>query len=502
MNLSTGKLRLHCLAAVASVLVLGPGPAWAEIPYVDKLAPGVYAAGFGHKYADANCGWVVLSDHTLLINLPRGLPVPQFVADVNKIAGKPLKSVILTQATDGDAEILDALRQQGVTLIPSPSTKTSIEGAKAKIQFIPYGTIAGQEGAAIYLASKKVLFAGPLVVHGPRAKLPGSDTAAWMAKLAELGKLPVDKVVPGFGSWGGADLLLRQSRFLGELRRQIEYPISMGKSFEFISSNVVVPPSFYVWMPFDTATAADIQYVYKELTVPLAPYNGRPPSKTDTRPHALVLIGDRMHEPEHTEAGLRPVFEATGVVPHFLIDMRGLTAENLAQVKLLVILRDGTSYPEGSRMTMWMTMDQQNAVADFVKGGGGFLCLHNSMGLYPPNGPYYDICGGYYIPHPPIERFRTEVVDANHPITRGVKNFYTGDEQHMPFADTNKVHLLLRNVNDDGARVGPAGWAYEPGQGRLCYLANGHTTESLLEPNMQRLLRNAVNWCLKQKSTE
>ena len=94
------------------------------------------------------------------------------------------------------------------------------------------------------------------------------------------------------------------------------------------------------------------------------------------------------------------------------------------------------------------------------------------------------------------ERFRVEVVDPNHPITRGVADFSIADEQHTPPYDMGKVHLLLRNRSDDGA-VAAAGWVYEPGKGRLCHLANGHTRESLQHPMYQQLLRNAVRWCLR-----
>ena len=47
------------------------------------------------------------------------------------------------------------------------------------------------------------------------------------------------------------------------------------------------------------------------------------------------------------------------------------------------------------------------------------------------------------------------------------------------------------------------GWrevAYEPGRGRLCHLANGHTREALLHPMFQRLLRNAIAWCVRQEA--
>ncbi|HTA31360.1 MAG TPA: ThuA domain-containing protein [Candidatus Cybelea sp.] len=464
------------------------------------MAPKVYAAGFASRYGSANCGWIALSDHTLLIDLPHGIAIPEFLAEVGKITGKPVTTAILTHSEEGDSENLDALRQHGIAILPSPSTKTSLGDTTVQAEFIPYGSPTGQPGAAIYLADQKVLFAGPLVVHGPRLKLPKSDTQAWISALAQMQKLSVDKVVPGCGSWGGPELIERQSNFLHELRRQIAYRISLAQPFELIAKEVALPPSFYVWMPYDTVTSEDIQHVYDELTVPMAPFNGHAPQQKDSRPHALVLIGDRVHEPEHTEAGLRPVFEATGVVPHFLFDVRGLSAENLAQVKLLVVLRDGYIFPDGVGK-IWMTPEQEKAVVDFVHAGGGFLNLHNSMGLYPDNGPYLELCGGRYIGHGPLERFRTEVVDGAHPITRGVSDFFTADEQHTPPCDTNKVHLLLRNRSDDGT-VAAAGWAYEPGHGRFCHLANGHTREALLNPMFQRLLRNAVNWCLKRDNAE
>ena len=143
-----------------------------------------------------------------------------------------------------------------------------------------------------------------------------------------------------------------------------------------------------------------------------------------------------------------------------------------------------------------MTPAQQRAVAAFVEGGGGFLNLHNAMGLYPSRGPYLDLVGGRYIGHGPLERFRVEVVDRDHPVTRGVGAFFVADEQHTPPYDEGRVHLLLRNRSDDG-KVAAAGWVREPGRGRLCHLANGHTREALLHPMYQRLLRNAVRWCLR-----
>jgi type 1 glutamine amidotransferase len=252
------------------------------------------------------------------------------------------------------------------------------------------------------------------------------------------------------------------------------------------------------WMPYDTPVAEDLEHVFRELTVPAAPYSGRPPSVDDKTPHALVLIGDGPHEPGHIEVGLRPVFAATGVTPHFTVDTRALSAENLARVRLLVILRDGLARPraDGSGDHMWMTPEQERAVVEFVEGGGGFLNLHNSLGIYPPGGPYLQLLGGEYTGHGPLERFEVEVVGPEHPVTRGVHTFSVADEQHTPRYDAQKVRLILQSRSDAGATAA-AGWVREPGKGRLCHLANGHTREALLDPMVQRLMQNAVRWCLR-----
>jgi hypothetical protein len=295
-------------------------------------------------------------------------------------------------------------------------------------------------------------------------------------------------------------VLGRQRQLLTELRRQVAHGIAQGRPLAALRDEVRVPAPFLAWSPYDTPTAEDVVYVYREQTVPAAPFNGRPPRQDDPRPHALVLIGDGPHEPGYIEDGLRPVFEAAGVEPHFAVDVRALSAENLARVRLLVLLRDGLQRPRtGERSEyVWMTAEQGRAVADFIEGGGGLLSLHNALALYPADGAYLRLLGGRYTGHGPLERFRVEVADASHPVTRGVGDFSVADEQHAPEYDRGKVRLLLRSRSDEG-KVAAAGWAGEPGRGRVCYLANGHTREALLHPTYQRLLRNAVGWCLRRE---
>ena len=33
--------------------------------------------------------------------------------------------------------------------------------------------------------------------------------------------------------------------------------------------------------------------------------------------------------------------------------------------------------------------------------------------------PYHETLGGFFLSHPPIRKFRVDLVDAQHPLTRG-----------------------------------------------------------------------------------
>lgn len=439
----------------------------ALLPHLEELAPKVWAAGFADQHGSANCGWIVRASDTLLIDLPRGVSVGAFLGEVKRVAGKPVGEVLVLTPGKGDDAILAELENNGVK------------------------RAAARPDNMHWDAPSRVLFAGPNVVNGPRAPLAGANTAQWAERLEKAERLGARVVVPGRGSWGAPAMLSRQRLFLEEVRRQVAYGITMGWPLEAIQKELLLPASYYTWMPYDNPVAADIAHVYDELTAPLR-FNG-------ARPRALVLIGDRFHEPEHLEEGLRPAFVAAGIQPHFTVDVKHLTAGNLAQVDLLVILRDGMLWPDGPSKPylIWMTPEQERAVVDFVEGGKGFLNLHNSMGLYPENGPYLNLVAGRYIGHGPLERFRVEVVDKTHPITSGVRDWSAADEQHTPPYDEKRAHLLLRNRSDEG-RTAAAGWWYEPGQGRLAHLASGHTREALGHPMFQRLLVNSLHWLLRK----
>jgi type 1 glutamine amidotransferase len=210
---------------------------------------------------------------------------------------------------------------------------------------------------------------------------------------------------------------------------------------------------------------------------------------------AFFLAGDRYHDPQIAFDGVMPILESAGFATHITSDYTQLNSANLAGKRLLILHRDGMLFPQGEDQpaVRWMTREQESAVEDFVLAGGSFLALHNSGWDYPFDGPYRRVLGGYYLTHPAIARFQVRVVKQAHPVTQGVEDYEIEDEQHWLWWDYDRVTLLLTNHGADG-RQSAAGWAYQHGQGRVVFLANGHTPQAHAHPQFMLLKKNAIHW--------
>jgi glyoxylase-like metal-dependent hydrolase (beta-lactamase superfamily II) len=335
-------------AVLFAVLALGGG--WDDLPAPREVAPGVYCIGSSARFGSANIGWVVLDDHVVLIGAPAPELVKRALAQAEAVTKKPVRRAVLTHVRSGEAEafatlvdrqleivvaqqsagrLRDLVRKQagGPTALAAArirdfDSRVELNGKGRRVDGLGVGRAAGPADSAVFVPDCGVLFAGELCGNGPRADLSSSDTRDWIAALERLERLPVQTVVPGFGSVGGAASLTRQRRLLRELRRQVGYLVAQGRPLDWIRSHVQIAPEWLLWMPYDHPAAADIEHVYRELTVPVAPFGDGPADRRGDRPRALALIGDRFHDPEHLEAGLRQTFDRTGVDATFAVDVR------------------------------------------------------------------------------------------------------------------------------------------------------------------------------------
>ncbi len=246
---------------------------------------------------------------------------------------------------------------------------------------------------------------------------------------------------------------------------------------------------------------------------------------------AFALIGDRYHNSDYIRTALRrTLVQGLELSIDFTDDVNLLNGDNLNRYKLLIIFRDGMIWPNGygdtafwngradvvpitseppvpvqeTRMDYWMTAKQGQAVRAFVEQGGSALLMHNVTYIATANADFRHTLGAATQGHPPVRAFKVEITNPSHPITQGSSDFIVTDEQHYMTYDGDPAHVLMRSVNEDGLtfkELGTsceAGWAYDYGQGRVCYLAPGHTIPALWNPVYVGIQQNAVRWLLRQ----
>ncbi|MEZ4725639.1 MAG: ThuA domain-containing protein [Caldilineaceae bacterium] len=239
---------------------------------------------------------------------------------------------------------------------------------------------------------------------------------------------------------------------------------------------------------------------------------------------ALALIGDRYHNSDYIRTALgKTLVRELGLTIDFTDEVTLLNADTLQGYKLLILFRDAMQWPNGydavqpasvvsvpplpamERVVVeWMTPAQGQAVKEFVLQGGSALLYHNVTYIAAANPVFREVLGAATEGHPPVRPFKVQITNPDHPITRGVSDFVVTDEQHYLVYDQEPAHVLMRSVNEEGltykelGATCEAGWAYEYGQGRVCYLSPGHTIPALWNPAYVQIQQNAVRWLLHQ----
>ena len=253
------------------------------------------------------------------------------------------------------------------------------------------------------------------------------------------------------------------------------------------------------------------------------------------RTDVFALVGDRWHSFDYIRTAFtRTLVKESGVTVTFTPDSSRLTAETLAAHRLLLILCDGMTFPGGytspypfmdpekikivsdpplpkfdEQPQMWITPEQGRAIRRFVEGGGAAWFFHNASYISGANEDFRHVEGALFTGHTPFRPYKMKVVDHDHPITRGVSDFVVTEEQHYVIYDQDPKSVLVRSVNEEGleystAKYGNQGatcqacWAYDYGQGRVCFMAPGHTIPSLWNPEYVKLQKNALRWLLRE----
>jgi uncharacterized protein len=160
-------------------------------------------------------------------------------------------------------------------------------------------------------------------------------------------------------------------------------------------------------------------------------------------------------------------------------------------------------------MPKTITEAQKAKFLALFENGIGLVVLHHALVSYQHWPDYERIIGGRY-PEPDGKSgvvtaevgyehdvdIPVVLVDRDHPITAGVKDFMIHDEIYWGFRVRPDVTPLLTTLHPKSGK--PLAWTRIERKSRVVYLQLGHGPEAFANPNFRKLIAQSIRWVSKE----
>jgi type 1 glutamine amidotransferase len=135
---------------------------------------------------------------------------------------------------------------------------------------------------------------------------------------------------------------------------------------------------------------------------------------------------------------------------------------------------------------------------EYVHGGKGLFIVHFGCGAFRDWPEFLNLAGRVWDPkkraHDPHGRFRVDITDVDHPITRGMQPFDTDDELYTCLGGDRPVNVLATARSKVDGKVYPMAFVLNFGKGRVFHNALGHDVKAITNPNAAELFRRGCAW--------
>ena len=136
-------------------------------------------------------------------------------------------------------------------------------------------------------------------------------------------------------------------------------------------------------------------------------------------------------------------------------------------------------------------------LVDFVRRGGGLVAIHFACGAFEDWPQFADLIGKVWDKektHDPRGPFTVKIVDANHPITKGMQDFAADDELYTCLTGERPVTVLATATSKVTKTDQPMAFVFREGQGRVFQTPLGHDEKAIRMPGVSELLRQGCLW--------
>ncbi len=147
----------------------------------------------------------------------------------------------------------------------------------------------------------------------------------------------------------------------------------------------------------------------------------------------------------------------------------------------------------------------KEGLLNYVRNGGNVVALHFACSSFQDWEEYSVLLGRVWKKgiggHGPYGKFEVNIKNAEHPITKGLKDFSTEDELYAKLNGEEEIEVLASAYSDWSKKVEPIVFVKRYVKGRVVQNMLGHGIDSKLNESYQRLLCRGVEWAAVGKVT-
>jgi len=147
--------------------------------------------------------------------------------------------------------------------------------------------------------------------------------------------------------------------------------------------------------------------------------------------------------------------------------------------------------------------DEEKARANlkkFVEEGKGLVVFHFGCGAFETWPEFAQIAGRVWdrqTGHDPHGTFTVKIVDTDHPITAGMKDFEALDELYTCLVGDRPIKILATARSKVTGKDHPMAFAFDYGRGRVFHTPLGHDVKAITMPGVPELIRRGTAWAAK-----
>ena len=228
-----------------------------------------------------------------------------------------------------------------------------------------------------------------------------------------------------------------------------------------------------------------------------------PVAATD-RIRVLILTGANNHDWKSTTEVLKTAFAAD---PRFAVTVTekpwDMKPADLANYDVLLSNWNTFGKKEDERKQYEWNDEMKAAFLRWFKNGGGFFVLHAGSSMFYDWSEYQMLTAGTWGEgtfHPHNQTFALNIVDKEHPVTKGMTDFETFDEPWQKISNPNpNRHVLVSGIvskeNKGSGEVEPFVFITETEKGRCITLLLGHDAQMIQNsPSCKKLILRGTEW--------